>query len=348
MRFIRNYLFLTVFLKVINDIFRIRAGYMLKVDNKEVKTLILWQFLIYFLYLCSVNQEKKIMIDYSQVCQGWIYCIINKINGKMYIGKTNNFERRKREHLNYWHSDLCYKIRKAYKKYGIENFQVQSLLTFRAINSDVLNKVLNWLEVYYINKYNSFKDGYNATIGGEGCSGYHLTEEQTKRRLLKRGEYSHSIETKNKIRNSLLGRKKGAPTHPKAILQYDLEGNFIREFSSITEAAITINRSIGSIGIALKNPFKQRGGFLWRVKEENNYPQNIEPYNKAKNKRGFGKNNKTVYFYSREGKLLNVYSSPKEASIYAKKHISFIYSSIFRNKELKIHPNSYYSYNPPK
>ena len=29
-------------------------------------------------------------MDYTKVCQGWIYCIINKVNGKKYIGHYVN------------------------------------------------------------------------------------------------------------------------------------------------------------------------------------------------------------------------------------------------------------------
>jgi hypothetical protein len=54
--------------------------------------------------------------------------------------------------------------------------------------------------------------------------------------------------------------------HNISILQYDLDGNFIKEWNSITEASKFIKRSTGSICGALKNRQKSTGGFVWRYK----------------------------------------------------------------------------------
>lgn len=61
----------------------------------------------------------------------YIYRYKNKITGNSYIGKTNNLERRKREHISnsqnpnsvFYNSLWCKKIR----QYGIESFEFEVL-----------------------------------------------------------------------------------------------------------------------------------------------------------------------------------------------------------------------------
>lgn len=55
-----------------------------------------------------------------------------------------------------------YKIYNAMNKYGKENF------TCEILEDNVLIDDLNKKEIYYIEKYNSFINGYNSTKGGDG------------------------------------------------------------------------------------------------------------------------------------------------------------------------------------
>ena len=55
----------------------------------------------------------------------------------------------------------------------------------------------------------------------------------------------------------------------KAILQFDLKGNFIREFISIAEASRFMNTSYSNINGVLKNRQKTAKEFKWRYKYEN-------------------------------------------------------------------------------
>ena len=94
---------------------------------------------------------------------GFIYIIKNKINNKVYIGQTTNtVQYRFAQHLT--NADLEYKnghLYNAMKKYGKENFYVETI-------EEVSNKNLNEREIYWIAYYDSFNNGYNSTIGGEG------------------------------------------------------------------------------------------------------------------------------------------------------------------------------------
>lgn len=86
-----------------------------------------------------------------------IYKIINKLNNKIYIGKhiTTN--------INDGYMGSGTYIKKAYKKYGKENFT-------KEIIEETDKDKLNDREKYWIKYYNSNKSryGYNRTIGGDG------------------------------------------------------------------------------------------------------------------------------------------------------------------------------------
>lgn len=91
--------------------------------------------------------------------KGIIYKITNKVNGKSYIGQTRyTLEFRWRQHIH--KKDNTY-FHNAIKKYGFENFTLEILEECPVSN-------LNEREIFYIAKYNTFKDGYNLTIGGDG------------------------------------------------------------------------------------------------------------------------------------------------------------------------------------
>lgn len=61
----------------------------------------------------------------------YIYAYVNKINGHMYIGKTNNIERRNREHksMAYNPKSGTYNniFEKKIRQYGFENFDLKIL-----------------------------------------------------------------------------------------------------------------------------------------------------------------------------------------------------------------------------
>lgn len=85
-------------------------------------------------------------------------------NGKFYIGQTYNVEKRWKEHLNEAkHSD--YKVYRAMRKYSItlDDFSIEEDNILTEEEADIR-------EIYYIEKYNSFYNGYNSTLGGKkGC-----------------------------------------------------------------------------------------------------------------------------------------------------------------------------------
>ena len=94
----------------------------------------------------------------------YIYIIKNDINNKVYIGKTIfSLAKRWKEHLHDSQSQRQEKrpLYNAISKYGAEHFWIE--LLEECLNEDAENK-----EQYWINFYNSYYDGYNATLGGDG------------------------------------------------------------------------------------------------------------------------------------------------------------------------------------
>lgn len=96
---------------------------------------------------------------------GYIYYIINAQNGKRYVGQTFNFERRKSQHLNELRKKThhSHKLQNAYNKYGEDNF------IWEVDEVEIDNEEdLSLAEMAMIEHYNSYQDGYNETLGGEG------------------------------------------------------------------------------------------------------------------------------------------------------------------------------------
>ena len=105
-----------------------------------------------------------------------IYCIKNTINGKCYIGQAIKLQKRLKAHFSSWNSPRYEHIvlYKAFKKYGIENFEVTVLASFKDSLGWRTKVELDKLEKRYIEEYDSYNNGYNSTLGGDG--GVHTDE----------------------------------------------------------------------------------------------------------------------------------------------------------------------------
>lgn len=110
-----------------------------------------------------------------------IYQIINKINGHSYIGQSINIEKRIKQHFstafntNKNNKEYDKALYRAIRKYGKENFDI-------IILEECSQSSLNDREKYWIDYYNTFNNGYNETIGGDGVVG-HSNEKHPKTKL---------------------------------------------------------------------------------------------------------------------------------------------------------------------
>ena len=105
------------------------------------------------------------MMNDKTICG--IYCIENLINHKKYIGQSvdiyRRWKRHKKELIKNIHNNAH--LQNAWNKYGEENF-----IFYIIEECEFLE--LDQKEMYYILKFDTFCDGYNQTLGGEGSVGY--------------------------------------------------------------------------------------------------------------------------------------------------------------------------------
>ena len=117
----------------------------------------------------------------------YIYRIINKINGKTYIGQ----HKYKKLNDNYMGSGKL--IIKAIKKYGKENFE-KEILEFNIPNIDLAN---DWEQMYILFERAKGKAEYNIANGGNGKR----TVSEATKRMLSEANKGHKVleETRKKI-----------------------------------------------------------------------------------------------------------------------------------------------------
>ncbi len=114
--------------------------------------------------MTSFKEQHKNYSRPKKICG--IYCITNTQTQKKYIGKSIDISRRWREHksCSEWERNPNKSLYKDFKKIGVENFIFQ-------IIEECSRKELNKREKYWIQYYNTFYNGYNGTLGGDGSSG---------------------------------------------------------------------------------------------------------------------------------------------------------------------------------
>lgn len=116
----------------------------------------------------------------------------------------------------------------------------------------------------------------NMTSGGDGVKGKIMGfEQKNKISLSKKGhECYNDIERNKKISKALKGipqtyhiesviKAKSIP-----VLQYNKQGNLIKEWFSGKEAARTLKLQQAGINGACKGKYKSAGGFIWKYKNE--------------------------------------------------------------------------------
>ena len=171
----------------------------------------------------------------------YIYEIINDVNDKRYIGKTEfDINKRFKEHCHDAFRERNEKrpLYRAMQKYGIEHFNIQLIE-----ETDLPEE----REIYWISQKDTYRNGYNATMGGDGkkyldhdliISTYQELENvrQTSLALNVSVDYISEILKKNHIHikstQEIMTDKYG-----KQVNMYSLDGQLLKSFDSINAAA---------------------------------------------------------------------------------------------------------------
>lgn len=110
---------------------------------------------------------------------GVIYLVTNKINGKVYVGQTENFKQRFSMHNSNAKTgnDNSY-FHRSINKYGKDNFQWNIIGEYPEQDLDI--QEIYWIKYYQAYKYSTEYDGskgYNLNIGGGSSRGMKHSEE---------------------------------------------------------------------------------------------------------------------------------------------------------------------------
>lgn len=226
-----------------------------------------------------------------------VYLHINKINGKVYVGITHHVNPNKRWGYSGQKYTHCRKFLNAIKKYGWNNFNHIILCRSSKEKAIIFEKTL-------IAHYKRLGISYNLADGGEGAEsisketkallhkiksanppmlGKHHTPE-AKALIAEAGRHRVMKDiTRKKLQEKVWSdmsylRKswtkemyeKIGKANSKSVIQLDLNGNFIREFSSTREAEEFINKGKRQNHIAdvCNAKRKTAHGYKWIYKEE--------------------------------------------------------------------------------
>ena len=119
-----------------------------------------------------------------------VYVIRNKVNEKLYVGKSVNLHKRLLSHLQA-HERLDYLLYRAMRKYGLDAFEV-AVYRLTATEAEAFEA-----EVEAIASLGAMQPkGYNLTAGGEGASGCVPDAETRQRMSESQTGRTHSEETK--------------------------------------------------------------------------------------------------------------------------------------------------------
>lgn len=206
--------------------------------------------------------ESRILIT------GIIYCYTNKINGKKYVGQTKDERKRKYQHKG---KQGCSVFHNAINKYGWDNFKYEVLSRKQYLNEEDASFDLDLLEIYYIDKFDSYNNGYNSTYGGESNSGYKYTAEQRQKLVdIHKGKHKGN-------KNSFYGKNHTditkdliASHNPRIRKVCQIEigtDEIIKIWDRIKFASDELSIAATHITRVCKGKRKTAGGFKWKYAE---------------------------------------------------------------------------------
>ena len=179
----------------------------------------------------------------------YIYKITNLINEKKYIGKTLislDFRWKQHEKEALRERSKNRPLYRAIRKYGIENFKIELL-------EECTSKDLSQRECYWIDYYQTFSKGYNATLGGDGkilidydlvVSTYQNVKTLSETAKILNIDAGHTSSILKAMGVEVLSSQEIAKKRGKKVNMIDQKGEILMTFDSQGEAARYIKEAL--------------------------------------------------------------------------------------------------------
>lgn len=212
-----------------------------------------------------------------------IYKITNP-NGRIYIGQAQNIHKRFLQYKNISNNiKRQVKLYNSLKKHGSDNhiFEILEECSFEKLNE----RERYWQDYYdatSVDNLNCILTGYDEVKSkmsdesklkiSNAKKKYIISEEHRKKLSEAKKGKKLSKEHKEKIGKNNIGK------HSKPILQYDLEGHFIREWQCGYDAVKFLGiSSNGNIVKCCKDKLPSAYGYIWRYKISEHVEMKIIP-----------------------------------------------------------------------
>ena len=253
-----------------------------------------------------------------------VYSLENLKDGKIYIGSTSDklgFYKRLSHHIrdlrNNRHKNKG--LQDAWNLYGEENFifKIRTIcpstyaLKFEQIYLNIILKAQGDIKIFW-------SLGYNLSPSTDSTKRFKFKPYQRK-------NISNSLKGKPSPRKGIPNPNMAKENHPlwgkhhsretlikmsKPVLQYSLDGEFIKEWEALSIATIDLKLNASDIKHSLDGVQNSAGGFMWKNKIEN-YPLKIEPY---KTNCEYIHPIRKIIQYDSNGNFVKIWSSINKAS----------------------------------
>jgi group I intron endonuclease len=210
---------------------------------------------------------------------------ISSPSNRIYVGQSINIDNRWKYYKRVSKFHIGPKLYNSLKKHGFENhkFEVIEECNLEQLNEretfykqQIINE-LGWDKALFCELYDKGGGPRNETTKrkislsnkGKKFNDEHKFKLSKAKKNKKRSEEVKIKLTKAKTPQHIYNISKGKLGKPnilsrKPILQFDLQGNFIKEYDSYTSAKNTTK--INGINNAVKGTVKTAGGYLWTYK----------------------------------------------------------------------------------